>query len=141
MYVSWGSMVRASTLPDQKRQALLKAFGKLKQKVLWKWENDTLPGQPDNLMIKNWMPQNDILGNIVPYVKLKAGIIIIYSYPESSSLFHIYYKLYCLKYIHCCTKKILFKNVFNMFAHCNARIQNKHCNQVNCFALLNNMLV
>ncbi|XP_026461576.1 UDP-glucuronosyltransferase 1-6-like [Ctenocephalides felis] len=68
VYVSWGSMIRASTLPDEKRKALLKAFGKLKQRVLWKWENETLPEKTDNLMIRNWMPQNDILAH--PNVRL-----------------------------------------------------------------------
>lgn len=61
IYVSWGSMIRAETLPMEKRTSLLKAFGSFKQKVLWKWENDTLPNQPKNVFIQKWMPQRDIL--------------------------------------------------------------------------------
>lgn len=61
IYVSWGSMIRAETLPVDKRNSLLKAFGSFKQKVLWKWENDTLPDQPGNVHIRKWMPQRDIL--------------------------------------------------------------------------------
>lgn len=61
IYVSWGSMIRAETLPDHKRRSLLEAFGSFKQMVLWKWENDTLPDQPDNVFIQKWMPQRDIL--------------------------------------------------------------------------------
>ncbi|KAJ8972839.1 hypothetical protein NQ314_000003 [Rhamnusium bicolor] len=39
----------------------LKAFSRLPQRVLWKWENETMEGKPDNVMIQKWMPQLDIL--------------------------------------------------------------------------------
>ncbi|KAJ6648180.1 UDP-glycosyltransferase UGT5 [Pseudolycoriella hygida] len=61
IYVSWGSMIRAKSLPEDKREALLQAFATFKQTVLWKWENDTLANQPDNVFIQKWMPQQDIL--------------------------------------------------------------------------------
>lgn len=61
IYISWGSMIRAETLPDDKREAILHALGKLKQKVLWKWENDTLPNQPPNVFIRKWLPQREVL--------------------------------------------------------------------------------
>lgn len=61
IYVSWGSMIRAESLPLAKREGLLQAFGEFKQKVIWKWENDTLPNQPANVMIRKWLPQRDIL--------------------------------------------------------------------------------
>lgn len=54
-------MVRADTLSEEKREAILHSVGKLKQKVLWKWENETLPNQPTNVFIRKWMPQRDIL--------------------------------------------------------------------------------
>lgn len=46
-----------------KREALLRVFGKLKQKVVWKWEDDHLPDQPDNVLISKWVPQSKILGH------------------------------------------------------------------------------
>jgi hypothetical protein len=49
-------------MPESKRNAFLKAFSKLKQRVLWKWETDTLPGQPRNVKLGKWLPQSDILG-------------------------------------------------------------------------------
>lgn len=54
-------MVRADTLPEEKRVAFLQAFAKFKQKVLWKYENDTMPDKPPNVFIRNWMPQRDVL--------------------------------------------------------------------------------
>ncbi|XP_069690476.1 UDP-glycosyltransferase UGT5-like isoform X1 [Periplaneta americana] len=63
VYFSMGSILKSSDLPDVKRQALLKAFAKIKQKVLWKWETESLPGQPDNVRLGQWLPQSDILAH------------------------------------------------------------------------------
>jgi glucuronosyltransferase len=49
-------------MSEDKRQAFVEAFSKLKQRVLWKWETDSLPGQPKNMMLGKWLPQSDILG-------------------------------------------------------------------------------
>ena len=65
---SMGSMIQAVNWPIETREALVKAFGKLKQKVLWKYENDTLPNKPDNVMISPWIPQRDIVAH--PNVKV-----------------------------------------------------------------------
>lgn len=60
---SLGSSVRAETFPPQKRDAFIQAFSELPQKVIWKWEGDTLPGQPKNVKIVRWFPQMDVLGH------------------------------------------------------------------------------
>jgi glucuronosyltransferase len=62
IYFSMGSNLQSSQMPDNKRDAFLKAFSGLKQQVLWKWETDTLPGQPNNVRLGKWFPQADILG-------------------------------------------------------------------------------
>ena len=54
--------------PVEKREAFVKAFGKLKQRVLWKYENETLPNNPGNIKISPWIPQRDILAH--PNVKI-----------------------------------------------------------------------
>jgi glucuronosyltransferase len=61
IYFSMGSMIRGETLPSEKRDAIIQAFSELPQRVLWKWEADTLPGQPKNVKIAKWLPQFDIL--------------------------------------------------------------------------------
>jgi glucuronosyltransferase len=63
-----GSILNGINWPVEKREAFVRAFGKLKQKVLWKYENDTLPNNPGNIMIKSWIPQRDVLAH--PNVKL-----------------------------------------------------------------------
>ena len=42
---------------------LLKAFGQLKERVLWKWEKSNMKEKPDNVMIKDFLPQQDVLGH------------------------------------------------------------------------------
>jgi glucuronosyltransferase len=63
IYFSLGSNLKSSEMPEDKKQAFLEAFSKLKQRVLWKWETDSLPGQPSNVKLGKWLPQSDILGN------------------------------------------------------------------------------
>lgn len=60
-----GSNLRSADLPLEKRNGILKTFAKLKEKVLWKWEEDELPGRPENVKLGKWLPQQDILGNSV----------------------------------------------------------------------------
>lgn len=63
IYFSMGSNIRSTTLPVEKRDALLRTFASFKQKVMWKWETDDLPGKPDNVFTKKWWPQDDILAH------------------------------------------------------------------------------
>ncbi|XP_063233579.1 UDP-glycosyltransferase UGT5-like [Bacillus rossius redtenbacheri] len=72
IYFSLGSNVRSDKLDASKRQMFLDAFRQLDgYRVLWKWESDHLPGQPDNVMIQKWMPQQDVLR----HPKVKAFIM------------------------------------------------------------------
>ncbi|PNF23046.1 UDP-glucuronosyltransferase 2B30 [Cryptotermes secundus] len=68
IYFSMGSNLQSSQMPESKRNVFLKVFSKLKQQVLWKWETDTLPGQPRNVKLGKWLPQSDILAH--PNVRL-----------------------------------------------------------------------
>jgi hypothetical protein len=65
-------MIQAETMPDDKRDALLQAFSELPQHILWKWEADSLPGQPKNVRTEKWCPQNDILGKTLCIVVFEA---------------------------------------------------------------------
>ncbi|XP_049952313.1 UDP-glycosyltransferase UGT5-like isoform X1 [Schistocerca serialis cubense] len=63
IYFSLGSNVRGSAIPEEKRLAFLEAFAQLPQRVLWKWEAGSMPGQPDNVMTAKWWPQQDVLAH------------------------------------------------------------------------------
>ena len=68
IYVSFGSIVKAKYMDDDKRKAFLNVFRKLKQKVLWKWETEHMVDKPPNVILHKWLPQQDVLGH--PNVKL-----------------------------------------------------------------------
>lgn len=59
--ISWGSVLRASTLPQEKRDAIVNALRRLPMKVLWKWEDDSPKGLPKNVIVRKWLPQRDVL--------------------------------------------------------------------------------
>lgn len=61
IYFSLGSVVKSSKMPRETVSFLLSELAKLKQTVLWKWEDDQLPNLPKNVVVKKWFPQNDIL--------------------------------------------------------------------------------
>ncbi|XP_042877914.1 UDP-glycosyltransferase UGT5-like [Penaeus japonicus] len=67
VYFSLGSGKRASEMPLQYRQLLLQAFGKLEQRVIWQYEEEIVD-LPENVMIKEWLPQQDVLAH--PNVKV-----------------------------------------------------------------------
>lgn len=62
IYFSLGSLLKSAKLPQEKREAMLEAFKKLPYKILWKFEDENLPGKPENVFIKKWYPQRDVLG-------------------------------------------------------------------------------
>lgn len=62
IYFSMGGNLKSKDMPEDTKTELLKAFAKLKMNVLWKFEDD-LPGKPNNVEIRKWLPQSDLLGN------------------------------------------------------------------------------
>ncbi len=50
-------------MPDHKRELLLNVFRKLKQKVLFKWETETMDNLPSNVKLSKWLPQQDVLAH------------------------------------------------------------------------------
>ncbi|XP_063538675.1 UDP-glycosyltransferase UGT5-like [Cydia strobilella] len=69
VYVSFGSMVQSTSLPKHKLEAIVAALSELPQRVVFKWEAEQLPGNPKNIYVSKWLPQNDILAhpNVVAF--------------------------------------------------------------------------
>jgi UDP:flavonoid glycosyltransferase YjiC (YdhE family) len=59
---SLGSTLKSKDLTPRVIDSMLKAFSKIKQKVLWKFEAD-LSELPENVKIMKWLPQQDILAH------------------------------------------------------------------------------
>uniref|UniRef100_A0A8D8QFC2 UDP-glucuronosyltransferase n=1 Tax=Cacopsylla melanoneura TaxID=428564 RepID=A0A8D8QFC2_9HEMI len=69
IYFSLGSNMRSSSLEESKRNAILSVFGRFPQhRIIWKWEEEALPGLPKNVICRKWLPQHDLLAH--PNIKL-----------------------------------------------------------------------
>ncbi|XP_013186705.1 UDP-glucosyltransferase 2 isoform X2 [Amyelois transitella] len=67
IYLSFGTSVSECQLPQDKLQIMLKVFSELPYNVLWKWGDD-LPGKPQNVLVRKWFDQANILKH--PKIKL-----------------------------------------------------------------------
>lgn len=63
VYVSFGAYVKWKDMPTDKLNEFLESFKKLKLKVLWKCDLTNLLNQPENVLIRQWLPQTDVLGH------------------------------------------------------------------------------
>jgi glucuronosyltransferase len=71
VYVSFGSVMRASMMPESRRKLLLSVFARFPDyDFIWKWETETMDDKPSNVMLSKWLPQQDILA----HPKLKVFI-------------------------------------------------------------------
>ncbi|EDW04367.1 GH20997 [Drosophila grimshawi] len=68
IFFSLGSNVQSKEMPADMLRLFLRVFGSLKQRVLWKFEDDSIGQLPENVMIRKWLPQVDILAH--PNVKV-----------------------------------------------------------------------
>ncbi|XP_033249912.1 UDP-glucuronosyltransferase 2B1-like [Drosophila miranda] len=60
--LSLGSNVQGLHLSPDTVQKMFNVLSKLKQRVIWKWEDlDKTPGKSENILYSKWLPQDDIL--------------------------------------------------------------------------------
>ncbi|KAJ1528157.1 hypothetical protein ONE63_008071 [Megalurothrips usitatus] len=77
VFMSFGTNVKSSLMSKVRREAILKAFARIEQRVLWKYEQDDILDQlPPNVRVAKWLPQNDILAhpNIRCFVSHNGGL-------------------------------------------------------------------
>ncbi|ROT71417.1 hypothetical protein C7M84_010293 [Penaeus vannamei] len=63
IFFSLGSAVKPSDLPETYRKVLVNVFASLRQRVLWKWDEEGMADLPPNVRLGKWLPQQDILGH------------------------------------------------------------------------------
>lgn len=68
IFISFGSNLRSSNMRQDKLDAILTMIRGLKQRVIWKWDQDEMPNRPSNVFIGKWLPQDAILAH--PNLKL-----------------------------------------------------------------------
>ncbi|XP_046662990.1 UDP-glucosyltransferase 2-like [Homalodisca vitripennis] len=62
LLVSFGSLVRMSSLPPQVIRMFLDVFSTLPQRVIFKYETE-LEAVPSNVFVRKWVPQSDIIAH------------------------------------------------------------------------------
>ncbi|XP_027223444.2 UDP-glycosyltransferase UGT5 [Penaeus vannamei] len=62
VYFSLGSVAQGQSMPTKYRDMFVEAFKQLKQRVIWKYEV-ALEGVSDNVLMRKWLPQQDILAH------------------------------------------------------------------------------
>lgn len=68
IYFSMGSNLKSRDMPSEKKAIFRNVFKKLKQKVLWKFEDENLLDISNNVLIRSWLPQQDLLAH--PNIKV-----------------------------------------------------------------------
>lgn len=68
VYFSLGGNLNPSVMPKEKQEAIIKALSKLKENVLWKWDDLNAKVDKKKFLVQKWFPQDDVLAN--PKVKL-----------------------------------------------------------------------
>ncbi|XP_053692184.1 UDP-glycosyltransferase UGT5-like [Sabethes cyaneus] len=64
IYINFGTFLRSSAMPADTLQVFLQVFRNLPQyHFLWKWESNQVPDLPPNVMVRKWLPQNDVLAS------------------------------------------------------------------------------
>lgn len=79
-----GSVVAISSLPQNIKNVIIDVLGKVSQRVLMKYEDDQMKNMPENMMIKKWFPQRDIISmNTMFNTKKKSSLLFYLFYSES----------------------------------------------------------
>jgi glucuronosyltransferase len=63
IYMSFGSFLKSSMMSPEKYEAICNAFRSIPQRVIWKYESNNAANLPPNVLIRKWLPQNDILAH------------------------------------------------------------------------------
>uniref|UniRef100_A0A182NI27 UDP-glucuronosyltransferase n=1 Tax=Anopheles dirus TaxID=7168 RepID=A0A182NI27_9DIPT len=63
IFFSLGTNLRSADMPPEKLAVILRVFGSMKQRVVWKFEDEQIKNLPANVLVRSWLPQSDILGH------------------------------------------------------------------------------
>jgi len=68
-----GTVLKGSTAPQLLIQKILRVFSKLKQRVVWKWDLEAMKDAevPQNVLLRKWLPQQNLLGMRIIQLDLK----------------------------------------------------------------------
>ena len=83
-----GSTLPMERMPDFMIQSFIKTFAKIPQRIIWQWKGKVRDDLPDNVLALPWLPQQDLLGNVIKSFKnLNSNCIITILGHENCKLF------------------------------------------------------
>lgn len=62
IYVSFGTVLSPNTMSNDTRNKFTRVFSRLKQTIIWKAEPGQMEDIPNNVVLRKWLPQQDLLG-------------------------------------------------------------------------------
>lgn len=62
IYFSFGTNVNSSLVLKGKIDIIVETLSGLPYKVMWKFDHDNPPVSSKNILIRQWFPQQDVLG-------------------------------------------------------------------------------
>ena len=62
VFMAFGSQFKSKDLSEDKLLVFLETFKRLEMSVIWKWDAD-IPNLPKNVLVRSWLPQQDVLGH------------------------------------------------------------------------------
>lgn len=65
VYFSLGTNVKCNLIGETLINTILEGFRELPFRVIWKFEDDELSGRPENVKIVKWLPQQDLLSELM----------------------------------------------------------------------------
>lgn len=60
-----GSFVKTTSMPKQTLKVFRNVFSQIPQRVIWKWDGDIPEDTSPNVMMIDWLPQQDLLGKLL----------------------------------------------------------------------------
>merc|ERR1712165_339388 len=64
VYVSFGSALKPSQMTNGQKNVFRQGFRELKNiPIIWKWDDEDSTEIPENVLVKKWLPQNDLLAH------------------------------------------------------------------------------
>lgn len=63
IYFCLGTNVRSELISVEALTIIISVFSKIPQRVVMKWDTEQIENKTDNILIRKWLPQQDILAN------------------------------------------------------------------------------
>lgn len=93
MLFSFGSLIKTASIPKYREEIIVNALSKLKQRVIWKYEDSDEEGTiTGNIMRVRWIPQLELLSKLTFLLKANYNTL-------DSNLYYLSMVMHCRKYV------------------------------------------